>query len=76
MAKILTGIVTSTKIAKTVTVRVQRVYRHSLYRKTLKKHKKFLAHNDNFDLKENDMVKIQETRPLSKNKHFKVIEKI
>lgn len=76
MAKILTGIVTSTKMTKTVTVKVESVYRHSLYKKTLKKHKKYLAHNDSFDLKEKDIVKIIETKPVSKNKHFKVIEKI
>jgi small subunit ribosomal protein S17 len=76
MTKILTGSVISTKMEKTVKVRVERKYRHPLYEKVVRKHKNFLAHNEKIELQTGDTVKIKETRPLSKNKHFEVIEKI
>lgn len=75
MAKILKGIVVSTKMQKTVVVEVERVYRHPIYKKTIKKHKKYKARNDGFDLKDGDVVTIQETRPISKETHFKVKSK-
>ena len=59
---------------KTVVVRVERKFSHPKYKKVVARHKRFMAHNDEFDLKEGDLVKIQETRPLSKHKRFKVIE--
>ena len=76
MAKIFIGEVVSTKMQKTVVVRVERKFRHPLYKKVIKRHKKFKAHNEKFDLKEGDLVKIKETRPISKTKHFEVIEKL
>jgi small subunit ribosomal protein S17 len=76
MTKIFTGTVTSTNMEKTVKVKVERKYRHSLYEKVVRKHKNFLAHNEKIVLRTGDTVKIKETRPLSKNKHFEVIEKI
>ncbi len=76
MPKVFTGVVVSTKMQKTVVVRVERKFRHPLYKKVVKKHKKFKAHNEKFDLKEGDIVKIRETRPISKEKHFEVIEKL
>lgn len=76
MKKILIGQVVSTKMNKTVTVKVERKFRHPLYKKVITRHKKYKAHNEKFDLKEGDWVKIEETRPLSKEKHFKVIEKV
>ena len=74
MPKVFIGEVVSTKMQKTVVVRVERKFTHPLYRKVVKKHKKFKAHNERFDLKEGDVVKIKETRPLSKTKHFEVVE--
>jgi len=76
MSKILTGTVVSTKMQKTVVVKVERKFRHPLYEKVVTYYKNYKAHNEDFDLKEGDVVKIIETRPISKDKHFKVIEKL
>jgi small subunit ribosomal protein S17 len=76
MAKTLIGKVVSTKMQKTVVVKVERKFRHPLYEKVITRHKKYKAHNEDFKLKEGDMVKIIETRPISKDKHFKVAEKL
>lgn len=76
MGKILKGKVVSTKMQKTVVVRVERVYAHPLYKKIIRKHKKYKAHNETLELVVGDMVKIAETAPTSKDKHFKVISKL
>lgn len=76
MPKILQGQVMSTKMQKTVIVEVTRLYQHPLYKKIVKKHKKYQAHNDNLPLKQGDVVVIQETRPRSKEKRFMVVKKI
>lgn len=76
MAKTLQGRVISTKMNKTVVVSVERVYRHKLYKKIIRKNKKYKAHNDKFDLKIGDMVVISEVRPISKDKNFIVTQKI
>ncbi|MBI3366499.1 30S ribosomal protein S17 [Candidatus Roizmanbacteria bacterium] len=76
MKKILTGEVVSTKMQKTVLVRVERKFRHPKYGKVIKRHKKFKAHNENIELVVGDVVEIEETRPISKDKHFKVIKKV
>jgi small subunit ribosomal protein S17 len=76
MAKTLIGKVVSTKMQKTVVVKVERKFRHPLYEKVITRHKKYKAHNEELKLKEGDMVKIIETRPISKDKHFKVAEKL
>ena len=76
MAKIFTGKVVSTKMQKTVVIRVERKFRHPFYKKTIIRHKKFKAHNESLKLKDGDMVNIRESRPLSKDKHFIVVEKI
>lgn len=76
MPKIFTGIVVSTKTPKTAVVRVERRYRHKLYRKVIRRHKKFKAHYEDMELKDEDVVKIKETRPISKEKHFRVVEKV
>lgn len=76
MAKILKGKVVSTKMQKTIVVEVERVFRHPLYKKVVRRHKKYKAHNEKFDLKIGDVVKIKETRPISKDKHFAVTEKV
>jgi small subunit ribosomal protein S17 len=76
MKKTLTGKVVSTKMINTVVVLVERKFRHAVYHKVIIRHKKFKAHNDKLDLHAGDMVMIEETKPISKDKHFKVIEKI
>ena len=75
MAKALAGEIVSTKMDKTVVVNVERRYQHPVYKKVVKRNKKYLAHNDSFDLKIGDWVTIQETRPISKRKHFMVSKK-
>ncbi|MBI5122998.1 30S ribosomal protein S17 [Candidatus Roizmanbacteria bacterium] len=76
MKKTLVGKVVSTKMAKTVVVKVERKFRHPVYHKVIVRHKKYKAHNEKLDLKLDDMVKIEETKPISKNKHFRVIKKL
>lgn len=67
-----TGIVTSAKSDKTVVVTVHRYVRHSKYLKRYRISKKFHAHDEDSKCKEGDTVVIEETRPLSKLKHWKV----
>jgi small subunit ribosomal protein S17 len=67
------GIVSSDKMTKTVTVRVDRVVKHPVYRKYVKKRKKFMAH-DELGAKAGDKVRIMETRPLSARKRWRVVE--
>ena len=76
MSKILTGIVTSTKMAKTVVVNVERRFRHPVYRKVIRRNKKFKAHVEDIELQAGDMVEIKEVRPISKDKHFIVVKKV
>ena len=73
MSKLLTGTVVSTKMEKTVVVSVDRIMQHPIYKKTIKRSKRYKAHNEDTQIKEGDTVQIQETRPLSKDKRFKVI---
>jgi small subunit ribosomal protein S17 len=67
------GIVSSDKMTKTVVVRVDRLVKHPVYRKYVKKRKKFMAH-DEMGAKIGDKVKIQETRPMSARKRWRVVE--
>lgn len=76
MKKMLIGKVVSTKMTKTVVILVERKFRHAVYHKIVIRHKKFQAHNEKLDLHLGDIVKIEETRPISKNKHFIVVEKL
>ena len=66
------GIVTSTKMDKTVAVAVDRRVQHRLYKKTLRRTSKFLAHDENNACKVGDRVRIVETRPLSARKRWRV----
>ena len=69
----LRGIVTSDKQDKTATVMVERRVMHPLYKKFVKKSKKFAAHDPENQCKEGDVVDIQECAPVSKNKRFAVV---
>lgn len=73
--KELKGIVTSTKMAKTATVTVERWKVHPLYKKRMKVRKKFHVH-DEIGVKEGDWVRIRECRPISKTKKWKIVEVI
>ncbi len=68
------GVVTSTAMQKTVTVAVDRLVQHSLYRKTLRRTSKFLVHDEQGACKIGDRVRIVETRPLSARKRWRVEE--
>ena len=61
---------------KTITVLVERKYQHPLFKKIIKTKKKYQAHDENNKHKIGDMVKIEESKPISKLKKFKVIEAI
>ena len=71
--RILQGVVVSDKQDKTVVVRVERQVMHPVYKKIVKKSKKFAAHDENNQCKVGDRVSIQECRPISKNKSWTVI---
>jgi small subunit ribosomal protein S17 len=68
------GVVTSAAMQKTVTVAVDRLVQHPLYKKTLRKTSKFLAHDEENSCKIGDRVRIVETRPLSARKRWRVVE--
>ena len=72
--KILTGIVVSDKPNKTITVLIERKYRHPVLKKVLKERKKYNAHDENNKFKNGDKVSIIESKPFSKNKKFQVME--
>lgn len=74
--KILTGKVVSTKMNKTIVVEVVRQTKHPLYKKIIKKSKRYKVHQSGQDLELGDIVKIGPVKPISKEKHFKVLEKI
>jgi small subunit ribosomal protein S17 len=71
--KTLKGVVVSDKMDKTIVVEVTRFVEHKKYGKRIKKTKKYKAHDENNSKKIGDLVEIEETKPLSKDKHFKVI---
>ena len=68
------GLVVSDKMDKTITVAVMQKVKHPLYGKTVNKTKKFMAHDENNQAGVGDKVLIVETRPMSKNKHFRLAE--
>jgi small subunit ribosomal protein S17 len=68
----LVGRVVSDKMEKTVTVLIERRVKHPLYGKIIVQSKKFHAHNDNNEAKHGDLVEIEETRPVSKTKSWRV----
>ncbi|WHQ36882.1 30S ribosomal protein S17 [Spiroplasma sp. SV19] len=74
--KVLQGRVISDKSEKTITVLVETYKNHPLYKKRVKYSKKYLAHDEQEQAHIGDKVSIMETRPLSKTKHFRLIEVI
>jgi small subunit ribosomal protein S17 len=70
------GIVTSDKMEKSIVVAVERRVKHEKYGKFVKKTTKFTAHDENNTCGIGDLVKIMETRPLSKNKNWRLVEVI
>jgi len=72
--KIRTGKVISNKMDKTVVVTVENLVRHPLYKKVVRRISRFKAHDENNACKTGDIVKIVESRPLSKDKRWRVVE--
>jgi small subunit ribosomal protein S17 len=71
--KTLKGVVVSDKMDKTVVVKVARFVEHKKYGKRIKKVKKYKAHDEENTKKIGDVVEIEETKPISKDKHFRVV---
>ena len=71
--RILQGVVVSDKNAKTVVVQVERRYTHPLFKKTVRRSKKFHAHDEENTFKVGDVVRIEESAPISKNKRWVVL---
>ena len=71
--RIMQGVVVSDKMDKTVVVNVERKFPHPLYKKYIKRSKRYHAHDENNTHKVGDTVSIQECRPLSKTKRWEVI---
>lgn len=74
MRKVRQGKVVSDKMEKTIVVAVEDRVRHPLYNRTIRKTKKFKAHDEENSCRIGDTVRIMETRPLSKDKRWRVIE--
>ncbi|CAL1520292.1 30S ribosomal protein S17 [Chitinophaga sp. MM2321] len=70
------GVVASNKMDKTITVKVERKVKHPIYGKFVKKSTKFMAHDDKNECNIGDTVRIAETRPLSRNKCWRLVEVI
>ncbi len=74
--KIMQGTVKSAKTAKTAIVSVVTKWKHPLYKKYVKRSKNYACHVEGLEVQEGDIVTIQECRPMSKTKKFKVTEKV
>ena len=74
LRKTKTGTVSRVKMNKTITVAVERKVKHPIYGKFVKKTTKFHAHDEKNEAKPGDVVKIEETRPLSKTKRWRLVE--
>jgi small subunit ribosomal protein S17 len=72
--RVLQGVVVSDKNTKTVVVQVERRYTHALFKKTVRRSKKFHAHDEEETFKMGDLVFIEESRPISKNKRWVVLK--
>lgn len=74
LRKTRTGVVTSNKMAKTITVAIERRVKHPIYGKFVKKTTKFHAHDEKDECTIGDTVRIMETRPMSKTKRWRLVE--
>lgn len=74
--KVLTGKVVSAKMKNTLVVAVENIFTHPKYKKIYKRHKKYKAHYENGEYFAGDTVVIEECRPISKDKNWKVIKKL
>jgi small subunit ribosomal protein S17 len=72
--KVRQGVVVSNKMTKSIVVKVSRTVRHPIYQKVIQRSKKYMAHCEDASVKEGDVVRIMECRPLSKNKRWRLLE--
>ena len=68
------GLVTSAKMNKSISISIQRQVKHPIYGKVIKKTSKLMAHDETNDAREGDTVRVMETKPLSKNKRWRLVE--
>ncbi len=71
--RVMQGVVVSDKMDKTVVVNVERRFKHPLYKKFIRRTKKYLAHDETNQCKEGDVVSIRENKPMSKRKRWEVV---
>ena len=71
--RVLQGVVVSDKMEKTVTVKVERRFMHPLYKKFIRRSKKYAAHDESNAVKVGDQVSIRECRPISKRKTWEIV---
>lgn len=76
MAKKLEGIIVSDILDKTVVVLVERQIKHPKYKKYIRRSKKYKAHDEKNEYKKDERVVIEECKPISKDKHFRVINRV
>ena len=74
--RVLTGTIVSDKTDKTVVVKVERRVKHPLYGKIIKRAKKYHAHDEGNEFKQGETVRIEETRPISKLKTWRVVDRV
>lgn len=74
MKRILTGTVFSDKMDKTIVVMIERLVKHSTYNRTIRRRNKFKVHDEKNEAHAGDKVKIEEYRPVSKTKRWRLIE--
>lgn len=72
--KILTGVVVSDKMQKSIVIKVEKTMMHPIYKKFFKSHKKFMAHDETEQAKVGDLVRIIESQPLSKRKRWALLD--
>jgi len=72
--KLQSGIVVSNKMDKSIVVKIERKIKHPLYKKTIKRSKKYIAHDEQNECKVGDLVQIAECRPLSRRKHYRLFK--
>ncbi len=74
LRKTIIGVVVSNKMDKTITIAIERKIPHPIYKKYFKKTTKLMAHDEKQECNIGDKVKVMETRPLSKNKRWRLVE--
>ena len=72
--KLQSGIVVSNKMDKSIVVKIERKVKHPLYKKTIKRSKKYIAHDEQNECQVGDLVQIAECRPLSRRKHYRLFK--